>query len=355
MKYALGLVVLVATLSFAGSAFSGGCAETFGISGFTKAWIYMYGTEDHDPENTFRAYNWTAFTARLTDNVYGCVGTQFQSWNSNTSIQVCDAFLNMDIIPELSIKAGQFKVPFGWAFNSSGGGQYFLDRAAVTGTSEFTSFGGRDIGVKLHGQFDMVGIDVGFFNGTGTYADADDTMNKQIVALLTVDATEWLTVAAGISMIGQPDLEDDTTGVVIQDKWSATGIDAYVLADYPLSDNADLRFEGEFLQAGYAGPELIGGEWEAGMAFYAMLGVNIGLENSFLSSIMPAVRYESLSPYEFVVTGADAAEDNITVIDGCLNCYLTPKNTIQIGARNVSYEADIDGYTDMYLGWRMNF
>ncbi|RKZ06835.1 hypothetical protein DRQ25_13030 [Candidatus Fermentibacteria bacterium] len=353
MKYALGLVVLVAALSFAGSDFSGGCAETFGISGYTKAWIYMNGTEDYNPANTFRAYNWTSFTARLNDNVYGSVGTQFATYNGDMDIQVCDAFLNMDIIPELSIKAGQFKIPFGYAFNCAGGGIYFLDRAAVTGMPEFTNYGGRDVGLKLHGQFDMVGIDVAYFNGTGAYTDADTTITKEFAALLTVKATDWLTVAGGVAMIGQPAITD-TSGTV--EEWSATGIDAYVLVDYPISENADLIFQGEFLQSGYAGPEVIGGEWEAGMAFYGLLGVNIGLENSFLTSIMPAVRYESLSPYEFVVVGADAAEDNITVIDGCLNCYLTPMNDIQIGVRNVAYEADtMDGYTDMYLGWRMNF
>lgn len=355
MKFALGLIVLVAMLSFAGSTFDGGCAETFGISGYTKAWVYMFGEEDHDPENSFRAYNWTAFTARLTDNVYGCVGTQFNTYNGNSSIQVCDVFLNMDIIPELSIKAGQFKIPLGYAFTCSGGGIYFLDRAAVTGTTEFNNFGGRDVGVQLHGQFDMVGIDVGYFNGTGAYDDALDSLaNKEIAALLTVDATDWLTIAGGFAIIGQPELVEDT--VITQEEWSATAFDVYLLADYPLSDAADLRFEGEFLQAGYAGAEDIGGEWEAAMAYYAMMGVNFQLENSFLASVMPAVRYESLSPYEYVVPDEDAVEEDITIIDGCVNCYLTPKHNIQIGVRNISYQdEDMEGYTDMYLGWRMNF
>ena len=350
MKYALCIVALVATLSFAGSTFDGGCADTFGINGYTKAWFYMFGEENNDPENTFRGYNWTTFTARLNDNVYGCVGTQFKTWNGNYSLNVSDVYLNMDIVPELSIRAGQFKIPFGWAYTSSGGGQYFLDRAFVTGEPEFTNFGGRDVGIKLHGQFDMVGIDVAYFNGTGSYNDANDDVNKEFAALLTVDATDWLTIAGGVALIGAPDIADST------EEWTATGIDAYVLADYPISDASNLIFEGEFLQAGYDGPELIAGEWEAGTAYYAMLGVNFDLADSFIASIMPAVRYESLSPYEYVVTGDDAAKDNTTIMDFCVNCYLTPANTIQIGGRNYSFEADgVDGYTDMYLGWRMNF
>ena len=355
MKHALALIVLITMLSFAGSTFNGGCADTFGIKGFTKAWIYMYGSENHNPANTFMAYNWTSFVARLNDNVYGSVGTQFKSWNGNSSLQVCDAYLNMNIVPELSIRAGQFKIPFGWAFNSPGGGQYFLGRAKVVSTPDFFNFGGRDVGLSLHGQFDMIGVDVAYFNGTGAYTDADSSQNKEFAALLTVKATDWLTIAGGTAMIGQPQLTD-TSGAVTSESWSATGIDAYVLVNRAISDNAKLIFQGEFLQAGWAHPEVIGGEGKPGTAYYGLFGVNIGLENSFLSSIMPAVRYESLSPSYFLVVGGNEPEDNITIIDGCVNCYLTPKNNIQIGLRNTSFENEnIDGYTDMYLGWRMNF
>jgi hypothetical protein len=293
------------------------------------------------------------------------VGAQFKSWNGNSTLQVCDAFLNMNIVPELSIKAGQFKIPFGWAYNSSGGGQYFLDRAAVTDTGDFGNFGGRDVGLALHGQLDMVGVDVSYFNGTGTYTDADTTVNKEFAALLTVKATDWLTIAGGTAMIGQPNhqemvITEDTLGAdtsyLSVKEWSATGIDAYVLVDYPISETANLIFQGEFMQTGYAGPDITNYEKTAGTAYYATLGANFGLENSFLSGIMPVIRYESLSPATNFASGATEPKDNTTVMDFGLNCYLTPRNTIQIGGRNVSYEADnVDGYTDMYLGWRMNF
>jgi len=371
MKYALGLIVFITMLGFAGSTFNGGCADTFGIKGYTKAWIYMYGSENHDPANTFRAYNWTTFMARLNDSVFGCVGTQFKTWNGSSSLQVCDAFLNMNIVPELSIKAGQFKIPFGWAFNSPGGAQCFLDRSAIAGTTEFANFGGRDIGLSIHGQFDMIGVDVAYFNGTGTYTDADSSNNKEFVALLTVKAADWLTIAGGAAMTGQPkhdvvipasiQISGDSVIVIPEstvtiEEWSATGIDAYALVNYPLSDASKLVFQGEFLQTGYTGAQPANGEWSSAMAYSAMLGVNFDLEDSFLAGIMPAVRYENLSPYEFVVTGASAAKDNETVMDFAVNCFLTPANTIQIGGRNFSFENEnLDGYTDFYLGWRMNF
>ena len=356
MKYTLALIALVTALAFAGGEFATGCAETFKISGYTKAWFYMWGEEGHEPANGFRAYNWTSFQANLNDYVRGVLGTEFKTWTGNMDLQICHAYLEADIAPEFSLRAGQFKVPFGWAFTCSGGGVYFLDRAALAGTSDFGAFGGRDIGVNAHAQFDMVGIDLAYFNGTGVYTDADTSISKQFVANLTFDITDWMTLAGGVSMIGQPELIfSDTTGTYTLPSWSATGIDAYLLVDYPIAESADLIFEGEFLSAGVPGPDLIGSDKVSGTDFYAMLGVKFGIDGGFLSAIMPAIRYESLDPAEYVVVGGDGALDKITIIDFCVNFYNGDKHDIQLGGRNVGYEADVDGYTDMYLGWRMNF
>jgi hypothetical protein len=353
MKYALALIALVTVLAFAGGEFGTGCAEMFKISGYNKAWIYMWGQDYADPDMSFRAYNWTAFQANLNDWVSGGVGLEFNSYSGNIDLQVCDAWLMGQLAPEFSLKAGQFKVPFGHAFTCSGGGIYFLDRAALASTMDFGYYGGRDIGLNAHAQFDMVGIDLGLYNGNGAYMDSDTTTNMQFVAGVTLDAADWMTFGAGVSMIGQPELTD--SGVVVQDSWSGTGIDAYLLVNYPVSETADLVFEGEYLNAGWAGPDYDGFTEEAGSDFYAMLGVKIGLEG-FLSAIMPAVRYESLDPMELVADGGTNAEDKTTVIDFCLNFYNGDNHDIQLGGRNWGFENDnIDGYTDMYLGWRMRF
>lgn len=353
MKYALGLVALVAALGFAGATFSGGPGETFTIKGYTKAWFYMNGSdnpEDENPDHAFRGYNWTTLMGRLNGTTYAYLGLNYKTWNSSTPLNVCDAYISMDVIPELNVTAGQFKMPLGWAYNCSGGNLYFLDRPFLTTTDEFDAYAGRDVGVNLHGQFDWVGLDLGVFNGTGIYSDAENYVNKQIVANLTLDPVEWLTVAGGVGMIGESENLPD-----VPEEWSATGINAYALADYPLSGSSDLIFEGEFWQMGYMGPEVDGMENNAAVAFYTTLGVNFTLQDALIHSVLPAVRYESYSPEEQIVAGAERAEDNQTLIDFCLNVFINPYNTIQIGGRNVSYEADVDGYTDMYLGWRLNY
>jgi hypothetical protein len=53
----------------------------------------------------------------------------------------------------------------------------------------------------------------------------------------------------------------------------------------------------------------------------------------------------------------EETEDNKTAIDFCVNLDLSSAaNTLQLGARNYGFELeDIDGYTDIYANWRMNF
>lgn len=351
MKYAFGLVALVATLGFAGATFSGGCSETFTIKGYAKAWFYMDGEETADPEHAFRGYNWTTLMGRLNESTYAYLGVNYKTWDEATPLNVCDAYVSMNVIPELNVTAGQFKIPLGYAFNRSGGGLYFLDRAALTITDEFGYYGGRDVGLNLHGQFDWVGLDLGVFNGTGMHSDADNDVNKQIVAKLTLDPAEWFTLSGGVSMIGQSENLPE-----VPEEWSAMALNACALADYPLSGSADLVFVGEFWQMGYAGPEVEGIENNAAVAFYTTLGVNFTLEDAIIHSMMPAVRYESYSPEEQVVTGDERDEDNETFIDFCLNVFINPYNTIQIGGRNYGFEDEnTDGYTDMYLAWRLNY
>ncbi len=344
MKYTLLFVAIVATLAFADVE----------IKGLGKVWFYMYGEENHEPGSTFRAYNSTAVSGNVTENLRAAFSVSYKSWKSGGTVSVGDACLSMKVMPQLSITAGQFKIPLGWAFNRSGGKLFFLERAMVTKVPEFGNYSGKDVGINFHGDFGTVGMDLGYFNGTGIYTDASDLVNKELVGRLTCDPVEWVKLSAGVGMIGQPDVED--SGGVVQEEWSAMGINAYAVADRQLSDDTKLVFETEFWHFGYAGPDIANVHEKAGMDMYADLGVNFRLDGSIFSAVMPALRYEFYSPQEAVAAGSGRAEDNVTVMDFCLNCYVTPGNTIQVGGRNVSYEDDdVDGYTDMYLGWRLSY
>jgi len=83
----------------------------------------------------------------------------------------------------LTLKAGQFKVPFGRQELTSSGSQEFVDRSMVS--AEFAK--GRDIGLELGSQLAGGKLEArfGIFNGAGRNATANDNNRYQLDARLT--------------------------------------------------------------------------------------------------------------------------------------------------------------------------
>jgi len=180
-------------------------------------------------------------------------------------------------------------------------------------------------------------------------------MNKQFTASLVAEPMDWMTIGAGVAMIGQPALLD-TLLSIDTDSWSATGIDFYLLADYPINESATLNFAGEYMMLGRTGEELESVEKKDGTDYYVSLGGKFDVDMGAITAIQPAVRYESYSPSYLLASGADEPEDNQTIIDFCLNLHAGNMNTFQLGGRNMGYEdGDLEGYTDIYASWRMKF
>ena len=358
MKYAIGLLALVTMVSLAGGEFATGGSEMFKFSGYSKFRFAMFGCEDCNPANSFNFYNYVAWSPRVNDMFNGVLAfdTKYGFGSSDATLKLCDAYLNMNIIPELSLMGGRFKVPFGNAFCCSGSMLPFYDRAFVTGTGKgimqgFHNFGGYDIGANLRANFGPVVVDLAYTNGTD--AIADTTVNKQFTARLVATPAEWLDIGAAVAMIGQPALLD-TAASIDTDSWSATGMDFYLTADYPISETAVLNFAGEYMMLGVAGEDLETMEKKSGSDYYASLGATFDVEMGAITSIMPAVRYESYTPPYMLASGDTEPENGQTIIDFCLNLNAGSMNTFQIGGRNMGYEdADMEGYTDMYASWRM--
>lgn len=88
-----------------------------------------------------------------------------------------DAYLDFRFVPELAVRAGQFKVPFSleelWSDNLLD----FVERSVVDELAP-----SRDVGASLHGSLlsGVVGYDVGVFNGTPL--NTPDTNNGKDVA-----------------------------------------------------------------------------------------------------------------------------------------------------------------------------
>jgi hypothetical protein len=83
----------------------------------------------------------------------------------------------------LTLKAGQFKVPFGRQELTSSGSQEFVDRSMVS--AEFAK--ARDIGLELGSQLAGGKLEArfGIFNGAGRNATANDNNRYQLDARLT--------------------------------------------------------------------------------------------------------------------------------------------------------------------------
>ena len=91
----------------------------------------------------------------------------------------------------------------------------------------------------------------------------------------------------------------------------------------------------------------------SGTAISFMIAPEFVLDAGVLTSIQPAVRYETTSP---AYLGDIDPKNDEDALDFCLNLHTGSKNTFQLGGRNYSFEDDgIGGHTDMYINWRMKF
>jgi len=352
MKFAF-IAVLVLTLgAFASGEFQTGGAERFRFSGSGYFRWDFYGQEDYNPENNMWSQFNINWAPRLNDRVNGRV--DLEMFSNNGAIRLADAFLNLILSDNFTLRGGQFKSPFGYANTRSSSSMYFADRAYVAGMGDYRNYAVRDNGICLIAGFDPVTVDLGLFNGVGANKVADNDKNNLFAARVGVSASSWLTMGASFASIGQPEIED-TTGTT--PSWSSSGINLFAHGKYPLGDNANLLFEGEYALLGRTGPDVAGMEKNDGTAMSIALAAEFGVGDGFLRTVRPAVRYDMVDPSTMLAEGADEPENNITVLDFCVGLDITSgRNTLMLGARNFSFENEnVDGYTNMYLNWRMNF
>ncbi len=346
MKKAIAILSVLAVVAFAGEVVTGG-SEMLKFKGYGTFRWDMNGYENIDPGNDMSTYSYISWMPKLNDYVDGYIAVKMTTPNPSFSLDC--AFLNLHFTENFTLTGGQFKKPFGYAFTRSGGSMYFADRSAiVSGAGDFDMFGGYDNTAMLTAEFAPVTVDLALSNGTGTAPAADSTRKKQFTARLVAEPTEWLELGGAMAMVGRSD--DDETEEV-DESWSATGMDFYGVVNYPVSPTGELVFVGEYQM--WNAMDTID-EAEAGNGMSVMLGYDMDLEGDVFMGIMPAVRYDMVTPTDD--TG-EAEDTGLTYIDFCLNIDLfSEMNTLQLGMRNYGAEAEgFEGYTDMYAKWRMNF
>ncbi|OPL18023.1 MAG: hypothetical protein AVO35_07640 [Candidatus Aegiribacteria sp. MLS_C] len=340
-------VSIIAGTALAGGEFATGGAELLKFKGYLISDLYVYGEEDADPDMGFdviAAIEWVPTLNEWLDAkiAFKAKPTEFEGEYEDLSLTTEDIVLNMHFNDAVTFSMGHFKRPFGYNYTRSGSSMYFLDRAILQGMGEFKNFGKRDIGANLNLAFDMVSLDLAFTNGAGDNEPEDDS-NKQFTARAEIEPVEGITLAGAFGSHS----EDDST-----ETYSATGLDLYAVVEYPLGETSTLNFVGEYLIMGEPVADNV--DLTDANAYAFTLAPEFQLEGNVLQAVRPAVRYENYSPS---YAGDTDPEDDMTAIDFCVNLDLySSRNTLQIGGRNMSFQSDdMDGYTDMYVAWRMKF
>ncbi|MFO7950499.1 MAG: porin [Candidatus Fermentibacteraceae bacterium] len=359
MRLALAAVAVVALVAFAGGEFATGGSDLMKFKGYGMATLNMWGEEDANPAMSFEGYARFQWLPQVNDWINAKV-----DWDVSTNegyLELNDAWLNLDLTENFAVMAGQFKRPWGYAYTRSSSSMYFLDRSIITEATAYPGgegepmdafgwFGGYDVGMNVRGDFDVVAIDLAVQNGTGGNADAmdDNLIDKQVTVRAEAMPNEWATIGVAYGMANR-----ETTDM--EDTYSAGGIDAYGVVEYPMSETGTLLFTGEYLMLPYLGAEVEGQEAQDGMAYSAMLGGMFEVDLGRITALTPAVRYDQVDPAWYDEMDPEP-EDNFGAIDFCLNVHTGPMNTLQLGARNYTFEnEDADGWTDIYANWRMTF
>lgn len=347
----IAVIMLLGAVAPALGQFATGGSELLRFRGTGLFRWERSGLEGADPEHNMTACAIADWLPKLNHRVDGQFSLELYAGSG--MLKLTDLFLNLHLSENLALRGGQFKLPFGYAYTLSSATMPFAHRAAVVGTGDFNAYGGRDIGACVTASAGRVRFDLAFSNGTGDNQTADTTISNQMTARVAADPLDWMQVGVSAAVIGRP---EQASGEVTVDSWSGLGLDLYTLTDFTLTETARLHFAGEYMNLGFAGPEVETLERNDAHAMLFTLAASFETGSEAVQTVRPAVRYEILSPMTYYTPGNEP-EDNKTALDFCLNLDLfSPSNTLQIGGRTYGYEnPGINGYTDVYVNWRMNF
>ncbi|RMF93509.1 MAG: hypothetical protein D6734_09970 [Candidatus Schekmanbacteria bacterium] len=141
------------------------------IGGYMQTdYRYYEGGEDENNKNTFDIRR-----ARLTasGNMFKNIKYKLQTDFSDEDDELRDAYVDIDYTPLAIVRAGQFKVPFGYEQTTSSTTFDFIERSVA---GNFIASTSRDIGVMLFGSLfeNRMKYYLGAFNGTGENSTDDN-------------------------------------------------------------------------------------------------------------------------------------------------------------------------------------
>ena len=350
MRSAIVVLLILTIPVFATGEFHSGGSELWKFKGYNTVRMNFYGAEDADPDIAFSGITTFLWIPQITENLSANVCSKI--FTSNGQFKLYDLWMDWEIYEGVTLRAGQFLRPIGYASLEPGSGLLFADRPLYVYSDDFGVYGGRDVGACLKTDFGPAGIDLTFTNGSGWNAPEDDS-NKQFTAHVFAQPEDWMKISGTFALFTE---DADTTNT-----FTCSAFGGYAALDYPTSDNLTINFVGEYLSLGWNGEEIEGMERKNGSVLTAMIGACFNTGSSSLSAIQPVVRYETVNPATQIVEGNPEPEDNYGALDYCVNFHFGELNTVQVGGRTFSFETESESdplsqnHTDIYVKWRVKF
>jgi phosphate-selective porin len=223
-------------------------SKAFSLSGYTQV-LYAAPQDEAGGFSIRRAR--LAFSAALLKNVHFKIQADLTK-----SPALVDTLVEVILHEAVSIRIGQFKVPFSLEMTTSSGDLDLINRSRPIGKmSPSLDIGGsgRDIGAVVFGKAAILEYTLGLFNGSGANK-ADTNDRKDLAGRLVVHPLSFLSVGASFydgsyaPAAGQPSRVRDRIGAdlaVLRGPYS-------LKADFLQAEDGETMRRGWYVQGGYA-------------------------------------------------------------------------------------------------------
>jgi hypothetical protein len=237
------------------------------------------------------------------------------------SISVLDANIEYAYAPFLTLRLGQFQVPFGYETQNSNFDVEAVDRSQIVSAlwNNGTTAGYlRDQGLMVYGRHKVLVYQLACVNGSGVNT-SDNNNHKDLVGRVGIGIPAF--AGLGVSVLqGQGGLQDD-----LLDR-TGFGCDLFL-------DTGKLLVEGEYISAkgcnAWIGSGWTGSETEYA-GYYAILGYRI------TPLIQPTFKYDTYDPDK------DTDDDEVTAMYFGLNLNFEGKARLQTFYVTVDEDPSVD-------------
>lgn len=179
------------------------------LSGYVQVQFRTTNEDDAVPNNTFTVRRGRfQLKSKLTDSL----STTLEFDAKTDCVEAKDIYLRYKISPKFSLKVGQMKKPFSFAYLQAMYKSPMIERPLHV-RKYFDNYLGRDVGLIAEWEpHKRIEFAIGVFNGAGSGEDAvtDNNNAKDFVGRVELMPAKWLTMGGNVSSHGLTEDSDDT-------------------------------------------------------------------------------------------------------------------------------------------------